>query len=515
MNLNKLSIGKRLAVVLGIVLALCLASSVFAVYQLRQMNARVQVMIGDQLKAERLAGDWYLNIYGGVQRVAAVARSSDPSLAEYFAPITAEVVRKTTELQKPLEALMDRPEEKALYARIGAQRKDYLAARDAVYKLKESGDAKAALSTFTEKLQPASDNYMNMIQQLVQLERDQLDQSAADVDRMRAETTLMLVVGAASALGLGLLLAIYLVRSITRPLHDAQAVAGAIADMDLSGAPRAHYSGDEAGQLLKSLDAMRAALKHALSQVRDAADSVSSASSQIASGNADLSSRTETTASNLQQTAGAMEELTGTVRHTADSARTAGQLAATASVAATQGGDVVRRVVSTMDEISAGSRRIEDIIGVIDSIAFQTNILALNAAVEAARAGEQGRGFAVVAAEVRTLAKRSAEAAREIKTLIGSSVEKVGLGVQLVEQAGQSMGDIVASVQRVHNIIAEITTASAEQSQGIGEVNTAVAQLDQMTQQNAALVEESSAAADSLRDQAMRLSDVVGGFRLT
>jgi len=514
MFLNKLTIGKRLAVVLGIVLALCLASSVFAIFQLQQMNARVQLMIGDQLKAERLAGDWYLNIYGGVQRVAAVARSSDPSLAEYFAPITAEVVRKTTELQKPLEALMIRPEEQAAYARIGEERTRYLGAREAVYKLKESGDAKAALSTFTEKLQPASDGYLGRIEQLVQLERDQLDQSAAEVDRLRGETTLMLVVSAVSALGLGLLLAIYLVRSITRPLQEAQAVASAIAGMDLSGLARTHYRPDETGHLLRSLDAMRAALKNALGQVRDAADSVSSASSQIATGNADLSARTEHAASNLQQTAGAMEELTGTVRHTADSARTAGQLAASASDAAVQGGEVVRRVVSTMDEISAGSRKIEDIIGVIDAIAFQTNILALNAAVEAARAGPQGRGFAVVATEVRTLAKRSADAAREIKALIGSSVEKVGLGVQLVEQAGQSMGNIVASVQRVHDIIAEITTASAEQSQGIGEVNTAVVQLDQMTQQNAALVEESSAAADSLRDQAMRLSDVVGGFRL-
>ncbi|MFT3956666.1 MAG: methyl-accepting chemotaxis protein [Piscinibacter sp.] len=249
-------------------------------------------------------------------------------------------------------------------------------------------------------------------------------------------------------------------------------------------------------------------------QVRDSAGSVTLASDEIASGNQDLSMRTEQAASNLQETASAMEQLTATVRNSADSARQANQLAASAAEVAQRGGSVVSQVVSTMDEINASSKKIADIIGVIDGIAFQTNILALNAAVEAARAGEQGRGFAVVASEVRSLAQRSAEAAKEIKGLIGTSVDKVETGSRLVADAGATMSEIVGSVQRVSDVIGEITASSSEQSDGIGQVNTAVNQLDQMTQQNAALVEQSTAAAESLRHQAQRLSEALAGFRL-
>ena len=255
-------------------------------------------------------------------------------------------------------------------------------------------------------------------------------------------------------------------------------------------------------------------IQQTLQQVRSSAGSVNVAAEEIATGNHDLSSRTEQAASNLQETASAMEQLTATVRNSADSAAQANQLAASAAEVAQRGGSVVSQVVSTMDEINASSKKISDIIGVIDGIAFQTNILALNAAVEAARAGEQGRGFAVVASEVRSLAQRSAEAAREIKSLIGASVDKVETGSRLVSDAGATMSEIVASVQRVSEVIGEISTASSEQSNGIGQVNTAVTQLDQMTQQNAALVEQSTAAAESLRQQAQRLSEALAGFRL-
>ena len=269
------------------------------------------------------------------------------------------------------------------------------------------------------------------------------------------------------------------------------------------------------GSLLSALADMIGSLRSTVGQVRSATDNIGTASSEIATGNQDLSTRTEHTASNLQETAASMEELTGTVRQSAEAARTATQLAEAAASTARRGGTVVGEVVHTMREINESSRRISDIIGVIDGIAFQTNILALNAAVEAARAGEQGRGFAVVAGEVRNLAQRSAEAAKEIKGLIGTSVDRVDAGTRLVSEAGQTMDEIVSSVQRVTDVISEIGAAAGEQSQGIAQVGTAVSQLDQMTQQNAALVEQSAAAAQSLRDQAERLAGVVATFRLS
>jgi methyl-accepting chemotaxis protein len=269
------------------------------------------------------------------------------------------------------------------------------------------------------------------------------------------------------------------------------------------------------GSLLSALAEMIGSLRSTVGQVRSATDNIGTASTEIATGNQDLSTRTEHTASNLQETAASMEELTGTVRQSAEAARTATQLAEAAASTARRGGTVVGEVVHTMREINESSRRISDIIGTIDGIAFQTNILALNAAVEAARAGEQGRGFAVVAGEVRNLAQRSAEAAKEIKGLIGTSVDRVDAGTRLVSEAGQTMDEIVSSVQRVTDVISEIGAATGEQSQGIAQVGAAVSQLDQMTQQNAALVEQSAAAAQSLRDQAEKLAGVVATFRLS
>ena len=315
------------------------------------------------------------------------------------------------------------------------------------------------------------------------------------------------------ALLLAVALAWRLTRSVVVPIAQAKSIAQAIAEGDLTR-PITVNGRDEATELLESLKTMQKSLGHLVGQVRASSDGIHTASSEIATGNLDLSGRTEQTASNLQQAASSMEQLTGTVKQSAESARQANHLASNAADVAQRGGQVVSEVVSTMDEINASSKKIGDIISVIDGIAFQTNILALNAAVEAARAGEQGRGFAVVAGEVRSLAQRSAEAAKEIKALIGTSVDKVESGSKLVAAAGETMSEIVASVQRVSAIIGEITTASAEQSDGIGQVNIAVTQLDQMTQQNAALVEESSAAAESLRDQAQRLAQVVGTFKV-
>ncbi|MBV8380740.1 MAG: HAMP domain-containing protein [Paucibacter sp.] len=321
-------------------------------------------------------------------------------------------------------------------------------------------------------------------------------------------TVLMVAAALAGVLG-GVLFG----RALVRPLAEAVVVAEAVASGDLSQDVRVNRA-DELGQMLLALQHMNDSLLKMVGNVRDAADCIATGSSQIAVGNADLSQRTEDQASNLQKTAASMEQLTATVKHNAETARMASELAAGASAVAARGGEVVGQVVSTMGEISASSKKIADIIGVIDGIAFQTNILALNAAVEAARAGEQGRGFAVVASEVRSLAQRSAQAAKEIKTLIGESVTRVESGTHLVDNAGQTMGDIVAQIKRVADMIGEISASSSEQSAGIDQIGEAVNELDQVTQQNAALVEESAAAAESLKQQADVLARVVAAFRL-
>ena len=330
----------------------------------------------------------------------------------------------------------------------------------------------------------------------------------------KAMLTLVGTLAAAIAAGLGVasLLTRWVSRSLGCEPATAAEIAGHIATGDLT--VDVHTRPGDSSSLLFAIKTMRDRLSEIVSQVRSGTDSIATATQEIASGNLDLSSRTEQQASSLQQTAASMEELTATVKQNAANALQANQLASTASTVALRGGEVVARVVHTMGAINTSSKKIVDIIGVIDGIAFQTNILALNAAVEAARAGEQGRGFAVVASEVRSLAQRSADAAKEIKGLISESVQTVEAGATLVDQAGVTMNEVVASIRRVNDIMGEITSASAQQSQGIEGVNQAVAQMDQATQQNAALVEEAAAAAGSLQSQAMSLAAVVSTFRL-
>ncbi len=517
MSFTRLSIGHRLSLVLGTILVLFLASCLYGIFQLRAVTREMNEMLTQALATERLASDWYRNITNGAMRTAAIAKSSDPNLAAFFASSAAESSKQSSALQKQIEKQLAYDDERALFAQIGEYRKAYLSTRDEVSALKKSGDAEGAARAFSEKYEPATNAFQQAMNQMVELQRKKLDQAGERIRDASQSATQLLMALCVGSLLLAALLAWRLSVSITRPLHRARNVAEKIASMDLTGhddARATNLGQDETGQLLHALAAMRGSLEGALTQVREVADSVATATHEIATGNADLSQRTEQTASNLEETASAMEQLTATVRQSADSASTASQLAHSAMEVATRGGTVVGQVVSTMEEINDSSRKIADIIGVIDGIAFQTNILALNAAVEAARAGEQGRGFAVVAGEVRNLAQRSAEAAKEIKALIGTSVDKVSTGARLVQDAGSTMEDIVRSVQRVSDIIGEITSAATEQSGGIHQVNQAVAQLDQMTQQNAALVEESAAAAQSLRDQAARLSQTVGQFRL-
>jgi methyl-accepting chemotaxis protein-1 (serine sensor receptor) len=346
----------------------------------------------------------------------------------------------------------------------------------------------------------------------IQEQANQLEKARASeaADRYRA-ACLLLLIAVLLAVGLGITVTCWLIRSITRPLNEAVRIAETVASGDLTARIDVH-STDETGHLMLALKKMNDSLINIVKQVRADTDTIATASAQIAAGNQDLSSRTEEQASSLEETASSMEELTSTVKQNADNARQANQLAITASGVAVKGGNVVSQVVTTMDAINTSSKKIVDIISVIDGIAFQTNILALNAAVEAARAGEQGRGFAVVATEVRSLAQRSASAAREIKGLIDDSVSKVGEGSRLVGEAGTTMDEVVTSIQRVTDIMSEITAASQEQSAGIEQVNQAVAQMDTVTQQNAALVEEAAAAAESLQDQARNLVQVVGVF---
>ncbi len=344
---------------------------------------------------------------------------------------------------------------------------------------------------------------------------ESVSDASIEVSEQRSRTTnavlaAVSLLAACAAVGLSWLMQRKIVAELARAAEVANQVAHGHLDIDAASDRK-----DEVGDLMRALGAMTAQLNQTISTVRDSSESIRLASAEIATGNQDLANRTEQTASNLQGAAASTDQLTGTVRQAAEAVLQANQLAASASQVAARGGTVVAQVVSTMEEINTSARKISDIISVIDGIAFQTNILALNAAVEAARAGEQGRGFAVVASEVRSLAGRSAQAAKEIKSLIGVSVEKVDSGSRLVVEAGKTMTDIVSSVQRVSHIMGEISDASSVQSDGISQVNTAVMALDQMTQQNAALVEQSAAAAESLREQAQRLSALVSTFRLT
>jgi methyl-accepting chemotaxis protein len=355
-----------------------------------------------------------------------------------------------------------------------------------------------------------------VLQRMVAHSKDLAKASADHAEETFQTSRLMMIVlalvGIAVSLGLGVVIARLLGRQLGGEPSYAADVVSRIASGDLTLAVEADAAHD--GSLLHSIKQMQAQLTSIVGKIKDSSDTIATASGQIAAGNQDLSSRTEQQASSLEETAASMEELTSTVKQNADNARQANQLAVSASEVAVRGGSVVGQVVNTMGSINASSKKIVDIIGVIDGIAFQTNILALNAAVEAARAGEQGRGFAVVASEVRSLAQRSAAAAKEIKTLIGDSVEKVAEGSKQVEEAGRTMDEIVGSVRRVTDIMGEITAASQEQTSGIEQINQAITQMDQVTQQNAALVEEASAAAQSLQEQAGSLSEVVGVFRL-
>ena len=506
-------IGNRLGLGFGLVLAMMALMTALGVWRSSATADAAKHITNVPLAKERIISDWYRLVEIGVRRTTAIAKSADPSLGPFFAEESANSTKAAQDLQKQLEPLLTSNEEKALWKEFQEVRAQYLQSRDSVVKIKAEGSAQEANDALEKQFLPVSKTYLGKVQQLLEMQRKTIDGMVVDIGESYNESRNFLVILGGVALCLGGFYAWWLAIGITRPLRQALVVAQTVASGDLTSNIGSSAS-DETGQLLMALQAMNDSLTAIVSDVRAGTETIASASGQIATGNQDLSSRTEQQASSLEQTAASMEELTSTVKQNADNAQQANQLAMTAAEVAVRGGEVVSQVVQTMGGIDASSRKIVDIIGVIDGIAFQTNILALNAAVEAARAGEQGRGFAVVASEVRNLAQRSASAAKEIKTLIGESVEKVKEGSSQVADAGRTMEQIVDSVKRVTHIMSEITAASREQTSGIEQINQAITQMDQVTQQNAALVEEAAAAASSLQGQAGQLTEAVGIFRV-
>ena len=510
---NSLRMAHKLWLAVVTIVVLLVAVVAFSGYRSAQVQARSDMVARDMQARVNAAITWAGLTETNAARTQALIVSNDAAVETEFKDVIAATSAKISEVQKSLESMALSDADKAQMAKIAAARKTMIDLRGEARKLKSEGQQDQAVALVTQRYNPAVAAYLGTLRDFVQ---QQQQQAESRQQAMAAERMLTVKI-AAVAVGL-LLLAIivgahFLIGSIQRPLEQANGLAERIASGDLSQSV-AVTRGDEFGDLLRSLYAMSDALGRMVHQVRQSTDSIAIASAEIATGNHDLSARTEQTSSNLQETAAAMEEFTSTIQQSAGSAQQASSLAASATGVARRGGEVVTQVVSTMEDINHSSKKIADIIGVIDSIAFQTNILALNAAVEAARAGEQGRGFAVVASEVRSLAQRSAEAAKEIKQLITASVDKVETGSRLVSDAGTTMTDIVQSVQRVTDMIGEITAASSEQSAGVQQVNQAIGNLDQMTQQNAALVEQSAAAAQSLREQADQLAQVVSRFKV-
>ncbi|WP_194722688.1 methyl-accepting chemotaxis protein [Noviherbaspirillum malthae] len=510
--LHNSRIGTRLAVGFAIILAFSIISTIAGILELRGVKKSTEQMMEKPLAKERMASEWYRNTFGAIRRTSAIVKSSDDSLVAFFKDDIQATTKSSNEIQKAFEALLTSEEERALYDKIGEVRKKYGKSRDAATKAKAEGNAAESTRILEQEYLPYSLEYENLLKDLVAHQRKSIDTKAIEVEEAADRGSNLMALLTVLIVAFGAVCSFIIARSITRPLNYAVDVATKVADGDLTS--RIDTSArDEIGQLLRALQTMNSSLQGIVTKVQTGTRAISTASAEIASGNQDLSSRTEEQASSLEETASSMEELTSTVRQNADNARQANQLATSASDVAGKGGQVVSQVIDTMASINESSRKIVDIISVIDGIAFQTNILALNAAVEAARAGEQGRGFAVVASEVRTLAQRSAAAAKEIKTLIDDSVGKVEAGSALVDQAGVTMEEVVVSVKRVSDIINEITSASQEQSTGIEEINRAISQMDQVTQQNAALVEQAAAAAESMQDQAANLTQLVSVFK--
>jgi methyl-accepting chemotaxis protein len=515
--LRNFKIGARLGLAFGSTLLLMCLIGLLGAWQITKVNDGAAEIATNWLPSIKAIADVESSLNSARRAALRHVLETEPSAKQTQRTVHDEIIKnKLPEQLAVYEKLISSPAEKSLYDTFRAGLSVAIGHEHRLIELSDGGEAGLAAARQFANVESAKSfaNAMTAISALVRLNAEGSAKEASTAAGTYREALIASAALVAVGLLVGSVFAWQISTSITTPMRQAVKIAETVAKGDLTSKVEVHGR-DEAADLLRALGGMNAQLVKIVGEVRQSSDSIATGSSQIASGNADLSQRTETQASNLQQTAASMEELTSTVKNNADSAQQANQLAGAASAAAAQGGQVVSQVITTMQDITTSSKKISDIIGVIDGIAFQTNILALNAAVEAARAGEQGRGFAVVASEVRSLAQRSANAAKEIKALIGDSVEKVETGSRLVNDAGQSMDDIVRQVQRVSDLIGEISSATIEQTSGIGQVGNAVTELDRSTQQNAALVEESAAAAESLKHQASRLAEVVGVFKLS
>ncbi|WP_343629362.1 methyl-accepting chemotaxis protein [Roseateles sp.] len=513
-----MTLGRKLGLAFGVMVVLTALIGLFGMNRMGEVNDHTTAIAKRWLPAVKMLGDMR-SVANQLRRAEAehVLNTGAADMAAVEARL-ADLRRKLTEQERAYDPLVEHPDEDKLFEEYGRLRDRYLDAQTQVLATSRGGSGRfeEARAAYLGASKQAFDAWVVQVAKLVDFNNRGSDAAASQASATHRSGSLAIAAVMALAVVGGVVLSIVIVRGVRRQIGGEPALAvdlaQRVADGDLTLEIR--VAADDSTSVLAGLQRMQTRLNEIVRTVRGNAEGVATASAQIAQGNADLSSRTEQQASALQQTAASMEELGATVRHNADNARQASQLAQSASSVAGEGGGAVGEVVSTMSEIDESSRRIGDIIGTIDGIAFQTNILALNASVEAARAGEQGRGFAVVAEEVRTLAQRSAQAAREIKTLIGTSSARVERGSSQVATAGEKMTAIVQSIQRVTDIMGEISAASQQQSQGVSQISEAVSQMDRATQQNAALVEQSAAAAESLRAQAQKLVEAVAVFRL-
>ena len=512
-KISNISISLRLWLGFGLLMLLLVSMATLGINRLASLEHQMEDVIKDKYPKTVVAGDLIDQLNLVARSVRNILLLKDPRQIKSEADRITGAELATREGLQTLDKTLTDDTSRSMLAAVLTAQKNYLVKRDQVLAMMAEGAKEQAIDALISDVRPVQSVYMASVEKLIKHQHQLMEQAGASVTASYLEARNLMLFLSVSGLLLAGLIAYFVTRSITTPLNRAVKVAKTVAAGDLTS--QIHSTGtDETGQLMQALKEMNDNLRSIVGRVRLGTDTIATATGEIASGNMDLSSRTEQQAGSLEETASAMEELTATVKQNADNARQANQLASTASKVALQGGDVVGQVVDTMSAINASSKKIVDIISVIDGIAFQTNILALNAAVEAARAGEQGRGFAVVAAEVRSLAQRSSSAAKEIKALIDDSVTTVGNGSKLVEQAGATMHEVVSSVRRVTDIVAEISSASQEQSTGIEEINRAVTLMDEVTQQNAALVEQAAATAQSLQNQAANLTEVVSVFRL-